>query len=50
MDITPPLRDLIANTYCLLPEGLPRRHFIADTVTKLELGQRQACGLLGYCQ
>jgi hypothetical protein len=48
MDIIPALRDLIVNTATLLPDGIQRRRFMADTVTKLQLGQRHAAQLFGW--
>jgi transposase len=48
MDPTPEMRDLIIRTARLLPVGAQRRRYLADTITTLRLGQRQAQQLFGW--
>ena len=47
MEITAGLRDLLIETAELL-SGAERRRFMANTLNKLQLGQRQAAGLFGW--
>ena len=48
MDVSPELRDLIRRTAASVPLGAPRRRYLADTLTTLGLGQRQAARLFGW--
>jgi hypothetical protein len=48
VDISAELSDLIRRTADAFPTGAPRRRYIADTVTTLALGQRQAQLLFGW--
>jgi transposase len=48
MDLAPELRDLIIRTAQDLPVGARRRRYVADTITTLRLGQRQAQQLFGW--
>ena len=48
MELTAALRDLICRTALAFPVGAPRRRFMADTLTTLHLGQRQAQHLFGW--
>jgi len=47
MEITAGLRDLLIETAELL-SGAERRRFMANTLNKLQLGQRQAASLFGW--
>ena len=47
MEITAGLRDLLIETAESL-SGTERRRFMANTLNKLQLGQRQAASLLGW--
>jgi Rhodopirellula transposase DDE domain len=47
MEITAGLRDLLIETAKSL-SGAERRRFMAHTLNKLQLGQRQAAGLFGW--
>ena len=47
MEITTGLRDLLIETAESL-SGAERRRFMANTLNKLQLGQRQAAGLFGW--
>jgi hypothetical protein len=47
MEITAGLRDLLTETAESL-SGVERRHFMANTLNKLQLGQREAAGLFGW--
>ncbi len=47
MEITPGLRDLLIETAESL-SGAERRRFMANTLNKLQLGQRQAACLFGW--
>jgi hypothetical protein len=46
MEITAGLRDLLIETAGAL-SGAERRHFMANTLNKLQLGHREAAGLFG---
>jgi septum formation topological specificity factor MinE len=48
MDISPATRELIISTAASFPQGPARRRFMADTLSKLRLGQRQAAQLFGW--
>jgi hypothetical protein len=48
MDLAPEVVDLIRRTADALPWGPARRRYLADTVTTLGLGQRQAYLLFGW--
>jgi len=48
MDITPEVRDWIRHTADTFPHGAARRRYIADTITALGLGQRQAQQFFGW--
>jgi transposase len=48
MDISPGTRELIVSTAASFPQGPARRRFMADTLTKLRLSQRQAARLFGW--
>jgi transposase len=48
MDLSPEVRDLISRTAASYPWGPQRRRYMADTVTSLGLGQRQAQQLFGW--
>ena len=48
MDLSPATRELIVRTAASFPQGSARRHFMADTLTTLQLGQRQAAQLFGW--
>jgi hypothetical protein len=48
MDVTPALRELIVSTAASFPQGPGRRRFMAETMAKLDLGQRQAAQLFGW--
>ena len=47
MEITGDLRDLLMETADSL-SGAERRRFMANTLNKLQLGQREAAGLFGW--
>lgn len=47
MEITVALRDLLIETAESL-SGADRRRFMANTLSKLQLGQREAAGLFGW--
>ena len=47
MEITGALRDLLIETADSL-SGAERRRFLANALNKLQLGQREAAGLLGW--
>lgn len=47
MEIPVALRDLLIETAESL-SGANRRHFMANTLSKLQLGQREAAGLFGW--
>src|SRR6516225_9423913 len=47
MEITVALRDLLIETADSL-SGAERRRFLANALNKLQLGQREAAGLLGW--
>jgi hypothetical protein len=47
MEITVALRDLLVETAESL-SGADRRRFMANTLSKLQLGQREAAGLFGW--
>jgi hypothetical protein len=47
MEITAGLRDLVVETAESL-SGAERRRFMANTLNRLQLGQRQAAGLFGW--
>ena len=47
MEITAGLRDLVVETAESL-SGVERRHFMANTLNKLQLGQREAACLFGW--
>jgi hypothetical protein len=47
MEITAGLRDLVVETAGAL-SGVERRRFMANTLNKLRLGQREAAGLFGW--
>ena len=47
MEITAGLRDLVVETAEVL-SGAERRRFMANTLHKLRLGQREAAGLFGW--
>ncbi len=47
MEITGALRDLLMETADSL-SGAERRRFMANTLSKLQLGQREAAGLFGW--
>jgi Rhodopirellula transposase DDE domain len=47
MEITVALRDLLIETAESL-SGVERRRFMANTLDKLQLGQREAAGLFGW--
>jgi transposase len=48
VDLTPEVRDLIRHTADSFPDGPRRRRYLADTLTTLNLGQRQAQRLFGW--
>ena len=48
MELTPAMRGLITRTALAFPVGPPRRRYMADTITALSLGQRQAQQLFGW--
>lgn len=48
MDLAPEVRDLIRRTAAAMPDGAPRRRYLADTLTTLHLSQRQAQSLFGW--
>jgi hypothetical protein len=48
MDLSPEVCDLIRRTADSFPWGPQRRHYMADTVAALNLGQRQAQQLFGW--
>ena len=50
MDLSPEMRDLIVRTARDLPVGARRRRYVADTITTLGLGQRQAQLLFGWAR
>jgi hypothetical protein len=48
MDLAPEVVDLIRRTASTFPCGPARRRYMADTVTTLNVSQRQACLLFGW--
>ncbi len=48
MDISPATCELIVSTAASFPQGPARRRFMAETLTKLRLSQRQAARLFGW--
>ena len=48
MEVTAEMCELIRRTAQRLPLGAPRRRYVADTVTTLQLPQRQAQRLFGW--
>ena len=48
MDVAPEVVELIRRTAAGFPWGPARRRYMADTVTTLGLGQRQAYVLFGW--
>ncbi len=48
MAITEELRGLVVRTAGSLKQGVERRQYMADTVTSLDLSQRQAQALFGW--